>query len=260
MSKGLYQVHCLSCKFIGDADGDLREFLVLKDLMDDGNEDFDINFEVNYYLRIERVSLHKFFEKYIKNKSDICSIGAENLYKEKIDSPFIKDINCVIYLEDGKFAASSSNMILVFDLENNKVNYLIMKKVGNDNLLTLCYFKLRNLNAIASGGNVLSLFEINYTENNFNLFFGSAFNKKITKIIFIEEKNRQAIERLTVCDQKGYIGLYDIKNNSNISFLFRQKCHDSKINCILYIPNEKVLVSRGDNNLRFWSIEAFELK
>jgi len=119
---GLYQAHCLFCGFIGDAEENLREFLVLKNLMDDGNEDFDINFEVNYYLHIERVSLYKFFEKYIKNKSDICSIGAENLYKEKIDSPFIKEINCVIYLEDGKFAASSSNMILVFDLENNKVN------------------------------------------------------------------------------------------------------------------------------------------
>ena len=59
---------------------------------------------------------------YINFLRNILKIGAENLYKEKIDSPFIKEINCVIYLEDGKFAASSSNMILVFDLENNKVN------------------------------------------------------------------------------------------------------------------------------------------
>ena len=76
----------------------------------------------------------------------------------------------------------------------------------------------------------------------------------------IEERNRQIIGRLAVCDQEGYIGLYNIKNNDIISFLFRKKCHDSKIHCILYLSKEKVLVSRGDNNLRFWTFQASNLQ
>ena len=36
-----------------------------------------------------------------------------------------------------------------------------MKKVENDNIITLCYLKLRDFNVIASGGNYLNLFQIN---------------------------------------------------------------------------------------------------
>lgn len=68
-----------------------------------------------------------------------------------------------------------------------------MQKVGNENILTLYHFKLRDLNVIASGGNVLSLFEINYAEHDLNLFFNSKINKKITKINLIKEINSQLI-------------------------------------------------------------------
>jgi len=103
--------------------------------------------------------------------------------------------------------------------------------------LTLYHFKLRDLNVIASGGNVLSLFEINYAEHDLNLFFNSKINKKITKIILIKEVNSQLIWRIVLCDQEGYIALFDISNDRIISSRSTKKCHNSKIYYILYLPN-----------------------
>ena len=76
----------------------------------------------------------------------------------------------------------------------------------------------------------------------------------------IEEINSQLIGKIALCDQEGYIALFDISIDRIILPRSTKKCHNSKINCILYLPNEKVLVSRGDNNLKFWALKAFHLE
>ena len=265
MENGLYHIYCLFCNFKNIANGDSKEYLVLKNLIDDGNDVFDINFEVKYYIDINRVQLHDDnFKTIMKNDSDLCSIGSENFKERKIDSPFKSEVNCIILLKNNKFVASSSNMILIFKLENENINYLLKKNISNEkNIRTLCNLKLNNLDIIASGGNDINIFQ--YSTNDLKFLINLENNKRINKIIFIEERNTESIGKLVFCDQNGYIGLYNIKKNSTpninefyISLFTNKKCHDSYINCILYIKEENILVSSGDKNLKFWIIKEQE--
>lgn len=153
MENGLYHIYCLFCNFKNIANGDSKEYLVLKNLIDDGNDVFDFNFEVKYYIDINRVQLHDDnFKTIMKNDSDLCSIGSENFEERKIDSPFKSEVNCIILLKNNKFVASSSNMIFIFKLENKNINFLLKKNISNEkNIRTLCNLKLNNLDIIASG-------------------------------------------------------------------------------------------------------------
>ena len=75
--------------------------------------------------------------------------------------------------------------------------------------------------------------------------------------------NPQEFERFAVCDKNGFISFYNIeKNNNNISFsfIFKKKCHDSGINCILNLPDEEMLVSLSYENLIFWEIQNRDLR
>ena len=255
---GLYNIKCPFCQNSCIAKGKLRKLFLFEDLMHDGNKDFDINFKENYSLDIKRIELHKSFENNITNKSDRCTIGSENPLDKTIDSFFINKVNSIICLENGKFIACSSNMILIFELIENKINYLIMKNISSDNLSTLCDLKLDNL--IASGGEDLKIFKINYDKHELNLHLRFKNNKKINKIILTNENNdnnNEINKTFAVCDQSGFIGLYKITKNNNIikfSFIHNIKCHESNINCILYLPHDKILVS-GSEKLKSWEIQ-----
>jgi len=257
MENGLYHIYCLFCHYKNIANGDSKEYLVLKNLIDDGNDDFDINFEAKYYIDISRVKLHgDCFKAIMKNDSDLCSIGSENFEERKIDSPFKSEVNCIISLKNNKFVVSSLNKILIFKLEDKNIKYLLEKDISNEkNIRTLCNLKLNNLDIIATGGNNIKIFH--YNTNDLKLLINLENDKGINKIIFIEERNIENIGKLAFCDQIGYIGLYNIKKNNkpNINDLFsKRKCHDSYINCILYIKGENILVSSGDKNIKFWII------
>ena len=237
----------------------LSEYIIFYDLMFDGNMDFDINFKEDYYIHIDREELHKDFKGKIKNGSDCCSIGSENNYYKTIDSIFIKEVNNVINLKDNIFIACGSNTIVVFEFKNEFIKYLIMRNILNENLVYLCDLKIDNENLIATGGEDLKIFQINYEKHDLNLQFEFSENKKINKIILINERNPGILKRIVVCDQNGYIGFYDIKDDDNkidISFINKCHCHNSSINCILYLPSEGMLVSGscGDKKIKFWEI------
>ena len=277
-NNGFYKIACPHCNSNNNSEGDLRKFLILKDFMNDGNKDFDINFEENNYIQIGRVSLHENFEKNITNKSDICSIGKENITGKRIDSPFINKVNCIICLENEneilKFVACSSQAILVFELIVTKKDNKIKKtQFGKNelitidgNLRTLCDLKFNlnhsNIKYFAAGGKDLKIFKIYYVNNkltleNIQLRLPDNSNKNINKIIFLNDQ--ETMKRMAVCDQYGYIGLYNIANNRdniNILFLFKVQCH-SYINCILYLPDENILVSGSDidRNLNFGKLK-----
>ena len=62
---------------------------------------------------------------------------------------------------------------------------------------------------------------------------------------------------MAICDKYGYIGIYNIHNDEKeIKFDFKYKCHNSCINCIIYLPEEKYLVSSSseEKKLIFWEI------
>ena len=80
-----------------------------------------------------------------------------------------------------------------------------------------------------------------------------------------DKGGQDIVQRLAACDQKGYVGFYQIKKHQNIidfSFVFNKRCHDSGINCILYLPCEEILVtgSNGDKKLKFWNIQNNDLQ
>ena len=60
-------------------------------------------------------------------------------------------------------------MFLLFELFENKINYLIIRNILDNNLLTLCDLKLDNL--IASGGEDLKIFRINFEKKELNIIF-----------------------------------------------------------------------------------------
>ena len=278
---GLYEINCPYCNSNNTPEMDLRELLLLKDLMDDGNKDFDINFQEEYYIDIKRVSLHKNFESKINNISDICSIGLENQDNSRIDSFFTSQVNCIIYLENLKmFMACDSRTILFIN-----TNFKPIAKINrNNDLRTLCDLNLKHnnqkLNWIASGGDCLVIYEINeiYDQSESILDFLNSFiflmehpsrrkkvpnlqvkkkfddNRNINNIIVLN--NQEIMGRIAVCDGFGFIGFYNFYNLKDIQFSFKMQCH-SYINCILYLSEENILVSgcNRERNLKFWRIQ-----
>jgi len=95
----LYKIYCPFWKNPKEIKGSLRELLLFLNLLYDGNEDFDINFQEKYYMHVNRVELHNNFKENIDNESDKCSIGSENHTERKIDPHFKKEIKRIIYLE-----------------------------------------------------------------------------------------------------------------------------------------------------------------
>lgn len=258
---GLYKILCKFCNCSNQAEGDLRELFILENLMYDGNEKFDINYEEKYYIKINRVKLHEQFKNIIENESDLCSIGSENQYEKKIDSPFINKVNNIICLDNNNFAACGENMILVFELIDTRINYLITRNIQNEYLLTLCDLKCNNL--IASGGEDLKIFQINYETNELNMKYRFVRNKNITKIILINERNQDIIGKIVVSDIYGYIHFYSIQNNNssiNILYSFNKNYQESCINNMLYIENEKILVINYQHLLEFWKYRENDLQ
>ena len=269
--KGLYKIVCSYCNSNIEAEKDLRELLILRDFMDDGNKDFDINFEENCYIQIDRVELNKDFANNIENKSDICSIGIENRIHNKIDSYLKNKVNCIIYLENEneflKFAACDSTTILVFELRDATIISPIIERNIDEDLRTLCDLKSKNSNLIASGGKNLIISKINYTRQKLEIIKKIRYTSGINKIIVLY--NQEIIRRIAVCEQNGYIGLYNIKEDEDyISFSFKVQCHSKNVNCIIYLPEENILVSGSssssekntkkgeEQNLKFWKIKV----
>lgn len=133
----------------------------------------------------------------------------------------------------------------------------------DNEILSLYYFKNGNINYIAVGGKVLQIFI--YQDNVLIQKFYFNINTDINQIIGFNDKNEESkkkrdgekINRLAICDKHGYIGIYNIYNDEEeIKFDFKYKCHESSINCIIYIPEEKYLVSSSseEKKLIFWEI------
>ena len=268
IENGLHNITCPYCNFRKQADGRSKEWLILNDLMYDGNDDFDINFQENQYIQINRLELHKDFNNNIINKSDTCAIGSENECEKKIDSHFIDKVNSIIYLGDGKFMACDKNLILVFKIREirtrntikGEIDTLAFKNIFNENILSLCDLKIRDSNLIATGGKELKIFDINYKTKDLILKLKFTNNKKINKILLIDVNHQEIIKRIVVCDEEGYIGFYNIKiinSKLEFSFSFKKSCHYYEIDSILYIPEEQILVSgsSGDRNIKFWEIQ-----
>ena len=268
---GLYYIKCgnRNCNYLNLVDlvdNKIKVLFIFENLLNDGNEDFDINFKEDYYINIDRSKIHYEFNQKIQliNRSDECSIGSENPIEKKIDSFSNREINSIICFDKDKFFISSANSILLFEIKNNKIQYLISKKIENENLLTLCNLKISNL--IAIGGNKLYVYQINVKRNEFfekHLEFN--LNKQINKIILLDGLDQVIVKRFAVCDQFGFINIYKIekeRNNDNsytynFSSIFNKKYHQHSINCILYVPNENILLSGSneDKDIIFWDIE-----
>ena len=272
---GLYKIDCPFCKNHNIiVEGKLKEFLLFLNLLYDGNEDFDINFKEKYYIEVKRINLHDNFKENLENESDECSLGSENLSEKKITPLFSNEVNSIICLENSLFIASSSNKIVLFELISSiedkfNIKYIKEEKILNNDLLTLYYFKNKNLIYIAVGGKDLKIFI--YEENDLIPKFIFDENTEINKIIAFNDKNEgnkkegdgEKVNKMAICDKYGYIGIYNIHNDEKeIKFDFKYKCHNSCINCIIYIPEEKYLVSSSseEKSLIFWEIHEQEKK
>ena len=256
IENGLHVVECQVCNYTSEPEGKFRELLILKNLLHDGNEDFDINYEEKDNLYIERIPLH---ENFFKNKSDECTLGLVNNKKGKIDSLFDKKINSIIWIEDNIFMAGGSEEIVVFKIDNDNFQCLMEKSFKNDDLLTLCNLQCDGL--IATGGMNLKILKINYSIYFLSIEKIFEDENKINKIILIEKNFGEITKLLAFCDQNGNIGIYNIYKGE-VFLSFRKRCHKSNINCILYIPEEDILVSvsNGDKKLIFWEIKKNNLK
>lgn len=270
IEKGVYKMICQSCKEEIDPDNWLRDYLLLRDLMDDGTENF--YFKQNYEIAIERVEFHKELKKKkkLKNESDLCSIGLKNSKKEEIDSYFNNKINCIINLKDNIFIACGSGVILIFELTfksiiniNNKkelkkeYNILLIKTASNVEFIYLC--SLNDNDFIASGDNILYL--LKFDNNNNSLITQDEFKcKGIINKIILYNTNNSTNKKIFTCDNLGYICIYTISkkfyNRFKISLTFINKFHESSINSILYLPDDNILVSGSneDKKLIFYNI------
>ena len=277
IENGIYKMICPFCQISQTVESELKRLIILENLMDDGNEDFDINFRESYNIQIFRAEFHKNSEFPIINQSDNCTIGSENPLDKKIDPLFINNVSNIICMQNGKYIACGSNMILVFKIEssiiNNERHYnfnnLIMRNIPNEDLLSLCDLELGEKNLFALGGESLSIYQINYQKHDLNLRFKFNNNKKIYKIIIFDSDNQDAIKKIAVCDKYGFIGFYKIKNetinnNNNIikiTFDFKiAQQSQSLYQCILYLKTERLWVLSKPDRLKFWSISPNEIR
>ena len=262
INNGIIEVVCQICHLISKPKGKFLELLILKNLLHDGNEDFDINYEEKNYLDIKRVPLHKDFSKNLLNDSDLCTIGFENSKENKIDSLFDKKINGIIWLKNNIFMACGSGEILVFRVNKKSFVCLMEKNFPDDELLTLCDLKSNDL--IATGGKNLKIFKIDYSINYIKLeksFKNEGIIDMINKIILIERKTPEMKKLLALSKINGNIEIYNIDDNE-ISLSFIKYCHNFYINCILYIPEDDILVSSCNiqQKIVFWEIKKDNLE
>ena len=162
-------------------------------------------------------------------------------------------------------------MILIFELvididkgkRHHSFNILIKEKIEDDIISTL--FALKFNDFIITGGEYLNFFKFDYEEKKLTFSFKISESTKINKIIAFNENYIKKSEKIFVCDQNGFISLYDIHDNKGnlvIYLLFSQKCHKSSIDNILYLPEENFLISlcNKDLELKFWNINNEGLK
>lgn len=259
INNGIIEVECEICHLISKPKGKFLELLILKNLLHDGNEDFDINYEEKNYLDIKRIPLHKNFSKNLLNDSDLCTIGFENSKENKIDSLFDKKINGIIWLKNNIFMACGFGEILVLRVNEESFFCLMEKNFPDDEFLTLCDLKSNDL--IATGGKNLKIFKIDYSINYLKLEKTFENEGTINKIILIERKTPEMNKLLAFCYDKGNIGIYYI-NKDDISLSFKNHCHNSSINCILYILEDDILVSgcNKEKKIVFWEIQKDKLE
>ena len=272
-NNGLYKKICPECNHISRANDKILDLFFLYNLTNDGNKDFDINFEEKYSVYIGRIDLYtnnQYYQKYNDNQSNVCSIGVE-YSKKKIHHYITKRVNSLICIKSFQnssfFVASGSGFIYLFrflriDSKTIKIDFLSTNQILNDELWTLCSLPF---DLFACGGKDLKIFGI---DENYKLNLKYCFkdNEDINKILAIDYKIGIIIKRFVVCDKNGYIGIYDMTRNKvnfiELKFSFIKKCHDSYINCILYMNDKNLLVSgsNGDKSLRLWEIKQNSIK
>lgn len=77
IDNGFDKIKCSTCKFLNYRKDFLKKLLIMNNLLNDGNDDFNINFKENYYVDIDRIQLYEEFEEKNKfiNESNSCSLG-----------------------------------------------------------------------------------------------------------------------------------------------------------------------------------------
>ena len=70
MENGYHKMICGFCGKSSIVDGNLKEILILKKLLDDGNKDFDINFEQKYLIKIKKIILKEYLLDSIQNSNN----------------------------------------------------------------------------------------------------------------------------------------------------------------------------------------------
>ena len=265
MENGYHKMICGFCGKSSIVDGNLKEILILKKLLDDGNKDFDINFEQKYLIKIKKIILKEYLLDSIQNSDDNRSISSEIDKKKKFEFIFDNKVNCIICiknLDKNIFIANTSKEIVMFELTNTYDISRINRKLNNDEINTLC--DLKCFNFFVTGGKYLEIFQVNTKNFEINRKDKINFtNNDINKILLINGGNRRIKKRFIACAQNGYIYIYNVTNlvsesEIQISYNFKEKCHNSCINSILYIPDKDILVSgsNGDRSLKFWNIQS----
>ena len=265
MEKGVYKMICPTYKDKIDVDGRLREYLLLRDLMDDGNENFDYN--QNYEITFGRVEFHEKLLKNseLKNESDSCSIGLKNSKAKKIDSYFNNKVNCIINLKDNIFIACGSGVILIFELiikknDNNEdkleYNILIKKDFSNVELMSLC--PLKNNHFVVSSDNILYFLHYDNKKKILSNKGEIRCKSKINKILLLNIKN--SVKKMIItCDNSGYTCTIQILEDNKDLIIYPpedRKCHESSISSIIYLPDDNIFVSGSneDKKLIFYDI------
>ena len=259
IEEGIDKIECPSCKSNNEGKGNLKKLLVMNNLLNDGNGEFDINFEEKYYVDIYRKKLYKKFEENnnFANESDSCSLGFLDKLRKRIVSPFDKEIKGINNLKDNIFVAHSSYMILIFELKGNEdepFRILFKIKLYGGNISNLLPFG--NNKIIISSEDKLKLFKFDYEKKELNLITIVKCYSIINQIIFLRNN-----ELIAISDQNGDIFLYSLINHKDdfqISFIFHRKCHAFSISNMIYSPYEDALVTicEGDGALRFWKFDG----
>jgi hypothetical protein len=154
-----------------------------------------------------------------------------------------------IFPSGNLISVSFDKSIKIFDDQFNILQHI--KNAHND---IISYVDIKDENNFVTCSEDKNIISWIYKENQFklNIIIKNAHNNIIIKVIYYSNNN------LISCSHDNTIKIWEEYNNKyqNISILI----HFSTIWSILLIEDKNILVSAGENRIKFWNLNNFEIK
>ena len=154
-----------------------------------------------------------------------------------------KNINHCLILNENKICINIDSIILIFDINSNKILESINEKKNIKNLINISNYLILNYKKTSN----IIVYKLNKNEIKFVQKINE-FNSN--QIISFDD------ETFISCSNEKVILFYKLNNKMNFCVDLKLVGHQNSINCICKISNNKIVsFSQNEKKLYFWNIK-----